>query len=619
MEDTIKQRERIYISIRLVAAFIGGGMLINGYIFNYLFPGQKIIGNASVFVAALILSFPVFYAVIKDFLFNEDELEYADILVSIAIIAAFLIEDYLVASLVPLLMTVGHIIEDKSIVGAKEAITSLEKLSIKTATKLVDGKEMVVGTETLIPGDVVLLKPGDIIPTDGTVIEGYSTIDQSTITGESIPVDVTTGDNLFAGTSNLSGTLKIKISKTGRATTIGRVQDLITMAEETKAPIIKMLNKYAQWYLPFILMLAAISWFYTRDIYRAIAILIIACPCAFVLASSTAMIASIAVLTRYGILIKNTKFLEVASKIETISFDKTGTITFGELSVIKVDFSEKSSESQSRILELAYSLSFNSKHPASKAISRFCKEKAISFQNLAVTDEKHGKGVQSESSLLGKREWFEEQNISNLPEASTGSEVYFAENGKYIARFHLLDVLKPNVKDVFDRLRDMDINRIVLMTGDKKEITEKTIKDIAFDKVYAECLPEDKFDKIKLEKENGNIVCMVGDGINDSLALASGDISVALGAIGSEIAINAADVAFMNDNLNRLPILIDLSYKTIRTINRNIGIAVAYSGVVLLLSFFGFIPPILAALIHNGGALLVLLNSGTLLKQNYQE
>jgi len=618
MEDTINQREKLFISLRLVAAFIGGGMLINGYLFNTFFPAQTAVGTSSVFLAALVLALPVFYSVIRDFFYREEDLEYADVLISIAIIAAFVIEDYLVAALVPLLMTVGHIIEDKSIVGAKEAITSLEKLSIKKVTKLIDGQEIIVETETLVPGDIILLKPGDMVPSDGAVIEGYSTIDQSTITGESIPVEVAEGDELFAGTSNLSGVLKVNISKTGRATTIGRVQDLITMAENTKAPIVKLLNKYAKWYLPFILMLAAIAWFYTGDIYRAITILIIACPCAFVLASPTAMIASIAVLTRYGILIKNTKFLEIASQIETVSFDKTGTITFGELSVTRIDYSADTPDEQKKALAAAFGLSLDSKHPASKAITRFCQTENITLGHRFIAKEQHGKGIESENYLLGKRAWLEERSVTDLPDAGTDSEVYLSENGKYAARFHLMDVLKPNIKEVFDTLRRMDIKRLVLMTGDKKNITEQTIKNVQYDQVYSECLPEDKFEKLKLEKEDGSIVCMVGDGINDSLALASGDISIALGAMGSEIAINAADVAFMSDNLNRLPILINLSFRTIQTINRNIGIAFFYSAVVLFLSFFGFIPPILAALIHNGGALIVLLNSGSLLKHNYR-
>ncbi len=618
MQDTINQREKLYISLRLVAAFVGGGMLINGYVFNAFFVNENSIGRFSIFVAALVLSFPVFYSVIRDFLYREEELEYADVLVSIAIVAAFIIEDHLVAALVPLLMTLGHIIEDKSIVGAKEAITSLEKLSTKKATKIVGTGEIVVDTETLVPGDIVLLKPGDMVPSDGTVIEGYSSIDQSTITGESIPVEVSEGDGLYAGTSNLSGALKLKISKTGRATTIGRVQDLIAMAEDTKAPIVKLLNKYAAWYLPFILMLAAIAWFYTGDIYRAIAILIIACPCAFVLASPTAMIASITVLTRYGILIKNTKFLEIASQIETVSFDKTGTITFGELSVTQVDFTAEDSGEQKRILEAAYALSRDSRHPASKAISRFCENEEIPSGKRWVILEQHGKGIESGAYLLGKRVWLEEHSVLDLPDAVTDSEVLLSENGRFVARFHLLDVLKPNIKEVFDKLRQMNVKRIILMTGDKQSITEKTIRDVHFDQVYSECLPEDKFEKLKLEKENGDIVCMVGDGINDSLALASGDISIAIGAMGSEIAINASDVAFMDDNLNRLPILINLSSRTIQTINRNLGIAVLYSAVVLVLSFFGFISPILAALMHNGGALLVILNSGGLLKHNYQ-
>lgn len=604
--------------MRLVAAFIGGGMLVNGYLFNTVFLDQAAVGTASVFLAALVLALPVFYSVIRDFLYREEELEYADVLISIAIIAAFIIEDYLVAALVPLLMTVGHIIEDKSIVGAKEAITSLEKLSIKKVTKLMGDQEIVVETETLAPGDIILLKPGDMVPSDGAVIEGYSTIDQSTITGESIPVEVSEGDELFAGTSNLSGVLKVNISKTGKATTIGRVQDLIAMAENTKAPIVKLLNKYAKWYLPFILMLAAIAWFYTGDIYRAITILIIACPCAFVLASPTAMIASIAVLTRYGILIKNTKFLEIASQIETISFDKTGTITFGELSVTSVDYSADAPDEQKKALVVAFGLSLDSKHPASKAIARFCQIENVAPGHRFVARELHGKGIESENYLLGKRAWLEARSVADLPDAGTDSEVYLSENGKYVARFHLMDVLKPNISKVFDTLRAMDIKRLVLMTGDKKNITEQTIKNVHFDQVYSECLPEDKFEKLKLEKEDGSIVCMIGDGINDSLALASGDISIALGAMGSEIAINAADVAFMSDNLNRLPILINLSFRTIQTINRNIGIAFFYSAVVLVLSFFGFIPPILAALIHNGGALLVLLNSGSLLKHNYR-
>ncbi|MGK5092402.1 cation-translocating P-type ATPase [Deltaproteobacteria bacterium TL4] len=601
-----------YISIRVTTAFMGTGLLINGYLFNYFNPDQQQIGLFAIFLSILMLSFPIFIRAIYSFMAQEVP-QYSEALIFLAVIAAIAIEDYLAAAIVPIAMTLSHALEEKSIVGAREAIEGLKKLSAKTVIKIEGDQQITVNVEQLQVGETILLMPGDLIPCDGEVIEGVSTLNQATITGESLPVDVSPGKTIFAGTSNLSGVLKAKVSKLGKETALGKIEALFLEAEKTKSPLMKIFDRYAKLYLPLVLMLSVIVWYYTNDMIRAITILIFACPCAFVLAPSSAVIASLAVLSRLGILIKDTKFLELASQIDTIVFDKTGTVTYGALSVVSVDFNE--AKDQKKILSLAYCLANNSKHPASRAIIAYCEKNQVSPAKLEGVKEQQAKGMMAEALIMGRRSWLEEMGVTELPESSPDTEVLLAENKTFLARFIFVDTPRPNVKNILERLRTIGVERLILVSGDRKEITAKIAQELNFDEFFADHLPHEKLDRIAIEKSAERVVCMVGDGTNDSLALAAGDISIAMGKGGSDIAIKAADIAFMSNNLDRLPMLIELSKKTIQTININFLIAIIWGASLLTLSALGFFSPISAAILHNGGAFLVILNSGNLLKQ----
>lgn len=626
--------ERFKIVVQLGSAMLAGGLLIVGLVEWKVFE-MEVVGNLIIAIASLIVSLPIFAAAIYG-IFTRDADAHAmmEQLVALATLAAMMNQQFVVATLIPIIMNLGHFLEERSILGAQAAIDGLKTLQARTATILEpDGTQREVDPNSLKVEDVILVRPGDIIAADGDIVEGVSTIDQSSITGESLPEDVTIGKNVFAGTINMTGVLKIRVTKTGEKTALGRVMELLQDAENAKTPVMKLIEQYATYYIPIILTVAGVVLFLTRDIDRAMAVLVVGCPGALVLAGPTAMIAALAAASKLGILIKNTRFLESLVGIDTVVLDKTGTVTIGHLQLSGLALKDSASEKD--LMVEALRCAIGSRHPASKAIVKAAQDREITMLTppSAAIQEVPGKGVllkeTSETTYLGRLGWLEEEGFdvagcdALIPENFIGTTVWLGrvlqdENGAIRYEiggcFLMADRPRPEACEAIQEMRDLGVERCVLLTGDRRATAEEIGRFLKMDQVIAEVLPSQKLDVVAAEKASGRSVMMVGDGVNDAPALASGDVGIALGAVASDIALQSADIALMTNDLRRLPMTIRLARATQMTIHINIIVGLGMTFFFIWLASMGIINSLTSAILHNFGEAFVIINSARLLK-----
>jgi len=471
---------------------------------------------------------------------------------------------------------------------------------------------------------VLLVRPGELIAADGEIIQGNSSVDQSSITGESVPADVGPSDTVFAGSLNLAGVLQVRVTRTGSQTTLGRVIELLRGAEQSKTPVLKLIEQDAGYYLPIILTIAGVVLFVTRDMSRAVAVLVVGCPGALVLAGPTAMVASLAAASRLGILIKSTRFLESLCDADTVVLDKTGTVTLGRLEVAAVQ--PLNGHSDRDVLRAALICAHASRHPASRAIVHAAQQASLQPNgHPGPVEEVAGQGILASDGdnrwVLGRREWLLDQGIP-LPEAPehTGSVVWLGRldgggrgAGEAFGCFLLADRIRPEARQALEDLRALGLTRSVLLTGDRRQVAEQIGRDLAVDRIVAEVLPEEKLEVVRAERDAGHLVMVVGDGVNDALALARSDVGIALGAAASDVALRSADVALMADDLGRLPLAVRMARRTRTTIHHNVLLGAGTSLVFVWLASVGIVAPLLAAVLHNVGALLVITNSARLL------
>jgi Cd2+/Zn2+-exporting ATPase len=655
MAVTLTRGERWAMGGRLGSAALGGGLLLVSAIFNALTAGtdQSAVANLAALAAAVIAGAPILIAGVRGFLAREIH-SYTEQLVSIAILAAISVGEFTTAALIPFLMTLGHFLQERSVLGAQAAIEGLRELHARKATVITPAGEREVAVDQLRRGDVVLIRPGDTVPADGKVLEGRSSIDQASITGEAIPEDVWSGSQVFAGTANLTGLLRVEVTGVGDQTALGRVLSLLQAAERSKAPITRLLERYATYYLPLVLLIAAVVLFLTKDLNRAIAILVVSCPCAFVLSSPAAMVAALAAASRLGILIKNTKFLEAVGEVNTLVLDKTGTVTLGQLTVVGVlavegsGFRIRNSEngaaeagpgpSEEEMLVLAARLGAASRHPASRAVVAAVRERGLPAEPFTDVEEIAGQGLVGRSDglvfRLGRREWLVQAGltvpeIAQLPNSGPGrSTVWLSRDGDVLGLILLADTPRPEAREALEEARLLGVGRTVLLTGDRKEVAAEIGRQLGFDSVVAEVLPEQKLQVVRqertrmlaarpgvgMETEVRARVMVVGDGVNDALALASGDVGVAMGAMGSEVALRSADVALTTNDLRRIPSMIRLSRGTRRIINGNVLFGIGFAVVMTTLAALGIVGALLAAVFHNVSTVFVVVNSARLLK-----
>jgi Cd2+/Zn2+-exporting ATPase len=607
--------------VRLKQTMAGLLFVINAFLVDWLFEQGHLIASVSALIGALLLGSPIVWTAIKDV---QRGILSINELVGIAVLASFASGDYKTAGVVAFFMLMGEIIETRTAEGARASIESLIKLTPTKARRLTASGEEEVPARDLAVGDRIRIRPGDNVAADGVILAGEGSFNQATITGESLPVDKRAGDEVFAGTQNLTGVLEVKVSRAGRDTTLGRVRELILAAEKTKLPIMRIIDQYMVYYTPLVLVLGALVWAFTRDLNRVISVLVVSCPCAFILATPTAMVAALSAAARLGILIKNVSDIELAARINAFVFDKTGTLTAGELVVSRL--APVGETQPAELLRLAASAEKYSNHPTAKALAQLAEEAGVPLVEPKHFAETAGRGitadVNGERILVGRAQWLKDNQVSedflktaDLNETEGVSLIFVARNGKFIGWLGLQDQTRAEARESLAELRHAGVRRIALVSGDRQAVAMRVAKEIGCEEVVGECLPQNKVQFVRQIKAKGYRVAVVGDGVNDAPALAAGDMGIAMGAAGSEVAIHSATIALMNNDLRRLPFLVRLSRSTRSVINQNFLFGVGFILGGLALAAFGKINPIVAAILHNAGSLIVIFNSARLVRQ----
>lgn len=548
----------------------------------------------------------------------------ADVLVSLALIASVCIGEDFAAGEVAFIMQLGALLEDLTVAKARAGIEKLVKLTPQTARIIENNSEKIVAADKVKKGDVIRVLPGESIPVDGVIISGQTSINQAVMTGESLPVDKTVGDEVSSGTVNQFGVFEMKATKVGEDSSIQRMIKLVQSADAGKAKIVGIADRWATWIVIIALTAAVFTWMFSGQIIRAVTILVVFCPCALVLATPTAIMAAIGNATKHGFLVREGDALERLSKVKMIAFDKTGTLTCGTLTVTAFkSVSDKFSNED--IFSYVVAAEVLSEHPIGKAIVASYKEQ-ISKDILKCEDFKMtvGRGVSSIISgkkvFAGNSELLKENGISvdiNTEISKfyeQGSTViYIGIDGEFIGYIVLSDVLRNESFKMIESLSELGVTPI-LLTGDNKNAAASIARTLHISNYRSECLPEDKLKYIDTSEKENKLVCMIGDGINDAPALKRATVGIAMGGIGSDIAVDAADIALVNDEVKELPHLIALSKKMMTTIKLNMTFSMCLNFVAIILAITGTLNPVVGALVHNAGSVLVIINSSLLLK-----
>jgi Cd2+/Zn2+-exporting ATPase len=606
---------------RITLVLLGGVCLILSGILRWLRPDQGDLAVTWSMLGAIVTALPIFRDALLGFrskAFANTEF-YMNQFITLAVIACFVTQQYVVGGVVAIILLVGHILEDRSMLGTNEAINSLLHLSRVSARRVRNGVEEEVDAESLAEGETVRVRPGDTMPADGLVVSGFSTVNKATITGESLPVEVEAGTTVFAGTSNLTGLIEVRVTETGTQTVLGRVKEIVEEAQQTRAPIVRLTEEYARYYMPLILLIAGFVLFFTKDVQRAISVIVVSIPCTFVLAGPSAMVAALAAASRMGILIKSVRFFEVANDIDTVVFDKTGTLTTGELRVAAITPNDGMAENE--LLALVAAVEQHSTHPIARAIVMAAQERQLEIADAEDVQEEHGHGLLGRVGqfkvAVGRGAWLKAQAIE-IPKKDKSfddlSALHVGVDRKLVGIIYLSDTVRAEAKGVSSDLRQGGVDHLMMLTGDRRSVAESIAKHIGMTEFEADCLPEQKQEAVHKLKTNGRKVMVVGDGVNDAPALAAGDLSVAMGALGSDVAIQTADIALMASDLRRVPHFLALSDKALRIINQNMLCGFVFIAAAIVLSGVGFIPPIAAAFVHEFGAFFVIFNSARLLR-----
>src|SRR3989454_1358096 len=607
--------------VRLWQTLLGVVFVLNSFVVDWFFARGSAVASASAFVGAIVLVYPFVWTAVKD-LYNG--ILSINELVAIAVMAAFASGDYKTAGIVAFFMLMGDIIETRTAEGARASIESLIKLTPTKARRITPQGEEEVAAKDLAIGDVIRIRPGDNVAADGTILTGQGSFNQATITGESLPVDKKPGDEVFAGTQNLTGMLEIKVSRAGQDTTLGRVRELILAAEKTKLPIMKIVDQYMAFYTPLVLVIAALVWAFTRRLDNVISVIIFSCPCAFILATPTAMVAALSAAARLGILIKNVADIELAAKINAFVFDKTGTLTTGELAVSRL--APLNGITPAELLRTAASAEKYSNHPTAKALAQLAGEAGVPLAEPKDFTETAGRGVKAEvggaNVLVGRAQWLKDNGVKedflksvDLNETEGWSLIFVARDGHCIGWVGLQDQTRAEARESLAELKGSGVRRIAMISGDRQAVATRVAHEIGCEETQGECLPQNKVEFVRAMKAKGYKVAVIGDGVNDAPALAAGDIGIAMGAAGSEVAIHSATIALMNNDLRRLPFLVKLSHSTRTVINQNFLFGVAFIIGGMTLAALGKGPPVCAAAMHTGGSLLVVFNSARLVRK----
>ena len=579
-------------------------------------------------ISVIISGIPLLYLAIWRIIYNKGIAKISSaLLISIAMIAAIAIGDLFASGEVAFIMAIGAILEDMTTNRARKGLKKLVDIAPKTARRVVGGHDELVPPEEIAIGDTVRILPGESIPVDGRIISGTTSVDQTIMTGESLPIDKEEGDEVFAGTINLYGAIDIEAEKTCSDSSLEKLIRLVEEAERKKAPIQRIADTWASWLVPAALLIAIIAYFITGDIVRAVTVLVVFCPCALVLATPTAIMAAIGQATKNGVIIKSGEALERMGKADVIAFDKTGTLTFGSPSVSDVIILGDGI-SREEFLSIAASAERSSGHPLAAAMTAYAESEGIRLETPQQSTMVAGRGIIASVSghdvICGNQRMLSEQGISS--EMAEGFIEEAGQQGKAImivavdgicsGVIAFSDSLRAESSEVLSELRKTGV-RTVLLTGDNARAASFIASGLEIGSVYSDLLPSQKVDRINDMQKAGAVVAMVGDGVNDAPALKSADIGIAMGVMGSDIAVDSADIALMSDDLVRIPYLKKLSVATVNTIKLSISLSLCINAIAVTLSVLGLLTPTTGALVHNAGSVFVVLIAALLYDRKF--
>ena len=615
----LTRREKRKLSVEITTAMIALVCLVTGLLYKGIFPEQTAVAGLIYSVGVLVEGLPLLATAIRGFL-QRDVTNAMEILVSIAVLACYITGQHELAILIPVVLSVVHFLEERSIMGGRDAIEGLKQMQATDAVLETEDGEVTVEVQALKRGDIIIVRPGMGLPIDGTVIWGNSNIDQKSLTGEPLPAAVTVGDTVYAGTTNLDGMIKIRVEKEYQDTSFTKIVSLLEEAQSITVPEIRIVDRFMHYYIPLALIVAALTALLSRNISNAIAVLVVSCPCGHMLVSSAPMIAALAVSTKRGILIKNAKFVEQLTNITTVIFDKTGTITRGELSIS--GFYLQEAQSREELFARGGCVACSSMHPISRSLMKTLEGEGIPYEEGFQVRETAGKGLTGtrggEEILFGSRHWIE--SLGYQPEdphmdTGGGPANWVVYNGRVLGCLMFDDSVRPEAEEVVSRLHEDGMEQTVLLTGDREFAARKVQRQTGIDQVYFHLLPEEKLEHVKRLRQDAHVLA-VGDGINDALALAEADVGIAMGAMGSDVAIQSADIALMNNDLNNIPFVMSLARSTKSIMYQNIGIAFSVSLIMMILAAVGVIPTLAGAFLHNIGAFVILINSSRILRDS---
>lgn len=579
--------------------------------------------------SVLISGIPLLSLAIWRVIYNEGMSKISSaLLISIAMIAAIAIGDVFAAGEVAFIMALGGILEDKTAERSKKGIKKLIGLTPQQGRVLNEGNEKMVNVEEIRVGDRLRVLPGEAIPVDGKIVVGATSVDQAIMTGESLPVDKEVGDNVYCGTINQFGAIDIEATNVGEDSSLQKLIRMVKDAENKQAKIQRVADRWAIWLVPAALLLAIITYLVTEDIVRGVTILVVFCPCALVLATPTAIMAAIGQATKHGIIIKSGEALEKMGKVDTIAFDKTGTLTHGSLEISDIiPLSDDISDDE--LLILVASAELRSEHPVGRAIVKHAKEKKLKLKDSLGFQMSAGKGifakVENKDLHCGNVSYLKENSIEisnkisnildNLQKQGKAS-ILAAVDGICVGVIGLSDVLRNTANRMVADLNSMG-TQTILLTGDNHWTANYFAEQVGITSVQAGLLPEDKVNNIIKLLKDGKSVCMIGDGVNDAPALKAASVGVAMGAMGSDIAVEAADIALMSDDISKIPYLKRLSNATVRTIKFSIFLSLVINFLAIIMSFFGWLTPTTGALVHNAGSIFVVMIAAMLYDRKF--
>lgn len=609
------------------ATLVGGVFLVISFVLS----GRGIeLPVDPAWVAVIISGLPLLYLAIWRIIHNPGISKISSaLLISIAMFAAIAIGDLFAAGEVALIMALGAILEDMTTDRAKKGLKKLISLAPTQGRRIIEGKEEIIAAEKICRDDILRILPGETIPVDGVIIRGDTSVDQSIMTGESLPIDKTVGEEVFCGTINRFGAIDIIASKVGEDSSLQKLIRMVQEAENKKAPMARIADRCASWLVPAALLIAVIAGIVTHDVVRAVTVLVVFCPCALVLATPTAIMAAIGQATKHGVIIKSGEALEKMGKVDTIAFDKTGTLTYGRLEVCDILYFDKTLDENS-LLSLAASAEAKSEHPLGKAIVSCARERSAEIRESGDFQMTTGKGICARvghrNLFCGNEKFLAENDIAITDTVAVALDklrtqgkapVLVADRERCLGLIGLSDAVRPEVKNMVSKMTAMGI-KTVLLTGDNQRTAAYFASQVGITEIHAELLPEDKVEDITgLLAENRN-VCMIGDGVNDAPALKAASVGVAMGSMGSDIAVEAADIALMSDDISKIPYLKRLSNAAVKTIKFGITLSMCINVIAVALSVAGILNPTTGALVHNAGSCFVVLVAALLYDRKFE-